>query len=33
VLLTIDGYVDYGTGGDHSIEIPFTVDTQKPNML
>ena len=28
VLLTIDAEVDYGDGGEHSIEIPFTVDTE-----
>ena len=33
VLLTIDGYVDYGTGGDHSIQIPITVDTEKPELV
>ena len=33
VLLTIDGYVDYGTGGEHSIQIPFTVDTTAPELL
>ena len=33
VLLTIDGYVDYGTGGKHSLEIPITVDTQGPQLL
>ena len=33
VLLTIEAYVDYGTGGKHSIEIPITVDTQAPQLL
>lgn len=33
VLLTIDASVDYGTGGDHSIEIPITVDTRAPELV
>ena len=33
VLLTIDATVDYGTGGDHSIEIPITVDTTAPQLV
>ena len=33
VLLTIDAYVDYGTGGDHSIQIPITIDTQAPELV
>ncbi len=33
VLLTVDAKVDYGTGGNHTIEIPFTVDTQAPELL
>ena len=33
VLLTIEGYVDYGTGGKHSIEIPITVDTVAPKLV
>ena len=33
VLLTIEAYVDYGTGGKHSIEVPITVDTQAPQLL
>ena len=33
VLLTIDGYIDYGTGGDHSIQIPITVDTEAPELV
>ena len=33
VLLTIDAYVDYGTGGKHSIQIPITVDTQAPELV
>ena len=32
VLLTIDADVDYGTGGNHSIQIPITVDTQVPEL-
>ncbi len=28
VLLTIDGYVDYGNGGNHTIQIPITVDNE-----
>jgi hypothetical protein len=32
VLLTIDATVDYGTGGDHSIQIPMTVDITAPTM-
>ncbi len=28
VLLTVDATVDYGTGGNHTIQIPVTVDTQ-----
>ena len=33
VLLTIDGYVDYSDGGEHSIEIPITIDTQAPELV
>ena len=33
VLLTIDAYVDYGTGGNNTIEIPFIVDTTAPELL
>ena len=33
VLLTIEGYVDYGTGGKHSIQIPITVDTEAPELV
>ena len=33
VLLTIDANIDYGTGGDHSIEIPITIDTQAPELV
>ena len=33
VLLTIDATVDYGTGGNHSIQIPITVDTTAPQMV
>ncbi len=32
VLLTIKGEADYGNGGDHSIQIPITVDTQAPEL-
>ena len=32
VLLTISGEVDYADGGDHSIQIPITVDTQAPKL-
>ena len=30
VDVTIEGYVDYGTGGKHSISFPVTVDTSAP---
>ena len=33
VLLTIDAYVDYGTGGNNSIEVPIIVDTNAPELL
>ena len=33
VLLTIRGEVDYGDGGEHSIQIPFVVDTAKPELV
>ena len=33
VLLTIDGYIDYGNGGSHSIQIPFIVDTVAPELV
>ena len=33
VLLTIDAYVDYGTGGKNTLEIPFIVDIQAPELL
>ena len=33
VLLTIEGEVDYGDGGEHSIEVPITVDTQAPQLV
>ncbi len=32
VLLTISGEVDYADGGEHSIQIPITVDTEAPEM-
>ncbi len=33
VLLTITAAVDYADGGEHSIQIPITVDTTKPQLL
>ena len=33
VLLTIQGALDYGNGGDHVLEIPITVDTNAPELL
>ena len=33
VLLTIDGYVDYEQGGQHSLQFPITVDTEAPALL
>ena len=33
VLLTIDATVDYGNGGSNTMQIPITVDTQKPALL
>ena len=33
VLLTIDANVDYGTGGNHTMQIPITVDTVAPEIL
>ena len=33
VLLTIRGTVDYGTGGNHVLEIPVTVDTNGPELV
>ena len=33
ILLTIDATVDYGLGGDHSIQIPITIDTVAPELV
>ena len=33
VMLTIDATVDYGTGGENTIQIPITVDTTAPQLL
>ena len=33
VTLTIDATVDYGNGGNHSIEIPITIDTQAAELV
>ena len=33
VMLTIRATVDYGTGGDHVLEIPITVDTNGPELV
>lgn len=33
VLLTIEGYVDYGNGGNNTIQIPFIVDNQAPQAV
>ncbi len=33
VLLTIEAEVDYADGGDHSIQIPITVDTDAPTLV
>ena len=33
VLLTIEAEVDYADGGEHSIQLPITVDTQAPELL
>lgn len=33
VMLTIDANVDYGTGGDHTIQIPITIDVTAPELL
>ena len=33
VTLTIDATVDYETGGNHSISIPITVDTEVPELV
>ncbi len=33
VLLTFDADVDYGDGGNHTIQIPITVDTEAPELI
>ena len=33
VLLTIEGYVDYGNGGNNTIQIPFIVDNEAPELI
>ena len=33
LLLTIEGTVDYGDGGDHVLEIPITIDTVGPQVI
>ena len=33
VLLTFEADVDYGNGGNHTIQIPITVDTEAPELL
>ena len=32
VLLTVTGKVDYADGGEHSIQVPITVDTEAPDL-
>ncbi len=33
VILTVDAKVDYGTGGNHTISFPITVDTEAPALV
>ena len=33
LMLTIEGTVDYGDGGDHVLEIPITIDTTAPQVI